>query len=280
MSKSLGNVVDPHHCMKQYGVDGLRYYLLRDGVPHSDGSESSLILWNSKYFSSNCCLFADFRHQRVVECLNAELCNNLGNLLSRCTGKAINPQQIFPEFNGEVFEHIAREEDKDMWGKLCHLPGEIRTLDYCCSLCSLQVFLIPVFLVTDAVNREFESLHIYRAIDEILAQLRSTNEFVQHHQPWELKKDSNKAAYLEVVLHVTMQTLRVTGILLQPMIPNIAKQLLDRLNIPLDERAISNAKGSCSGGDSLGCDSGVLYKRLKTTWCTVIRVFVMPFCWV
>ncbi|XP_055344371.1 methionine--tRNA ligase, mitochondrial-like [Paramacrobiotus metropolitanus] len=75
MSKSLGNVVDPNDCLRRFTVDGFRYFLLREGVPHSDNNYSE---------------------EKVISYLNTELANTLGNLLNRCTSTSVNRKQTFP----------------------------------------------------------------------------------------------------------------------------------------------------------------------------------------
>ena len=77
MSKSLGNVVDPTMLVNKYTVDGLRYFLLREGVPHSDGN---------------------FSESSLVQILNLELADTLGNLLNRSTSKGVNKNQCIPPF--------------------------------------------------------------------------------------------------------------------------------------------------------------------------------------
>jgi methionyl-tRNA synthetase len=67
---------------------------------------------------------SDYREERAVTCLNAELCNNVGNLLQRCTGKSINSGQMFPTFDESVFKALAGPEDDAMWKQLRLLPGE------------------------------------------------------------------------------------------------------------------------------------------------------------
>ena len=79
MSKSKGNVVDPVKTANEnITADGLRYFLLRQGTLHSDGN---------------------FSRKQLIKVLNAELANTMGNLLGRCTGKIINPEQKLPSWN-------------------------------------------------------------------------------------------------------------------------------------------------------------------------------------
>lgn len=82
MSKSLRNVVCPFEASNELTADGLRYFLLREAVPHSD---------------------ANYNTQKVMKTVNAELADTLGNLIKRCTGKLVNPWQEIPnpaEYDG------------------------------------------------------------------------------------------------------------------------------------------------------------------------------------
>ena len=80
MSKSKGNVVCPIETADRYTAEGLRYFLLRESVPHSDGN---------------------FSDGALVNVLNNELANTLGNLLNRCTGKVVNEAQVYPGRPGD-----------------------------------------------------------------------------------------------------------------------------------------------------------------------------------
>lgn len=82
MSKSLGNVVDPRERSQAFTNDGLRYFLLRQGVPDAD---------------------CDYRDDKVAKLLNSELADALGGLLSRCTAPALNPAQVYAPFCPEAF---------------------------------------------------------------------------------------------------------------------------------------------------------------------------------
>ena len=96
MSKSKGNVVCPLEAADRFTAEGLRFFLLRESVPHSDGNFSAAAL---------------------VNVLNNELANTLGNLLNRCTGRAINGAQVYPG-RGEDAKFLARCEETETWQHL------------------------------------------------------------------------------------------------------------------------------------------------------------------
>ena len=100
-----------------------------------------------------------------------------------------------------------------------------------------------------------------------MSQLHATNAFVQHHQPWVLAKETDQSEWLHVVLAVTMETLRVAGVLLQPAVPRLAGTLLTRLNVSKDRRNWTSLQ-TFPGSDcdrTLGPIDGLLFPRIKMT---------------
>lgn len=75
-------------------------------------------------------LFQDYSESKMVDYLNSELCNTLGNLLSRCTSKSINSSQIYPPFNQSIYESMCNEEWTELITNLTQLPGMYITLHY------------------------------------------------------------------------------------------------------------------------------------------------------
>ncbi|XP_074505450.1 methionine--tRNA ligase, mitochondrial [Sebastes fasciatus] len=108
MSKSLGNVVDPLERSQMFTTDGMRYFLLRQGVPDSD---------------------CDYTDGKVIKLLNAELADSLGGLLNRCTAPALNPAQVYPSFCPQSFprdqEGRAVVEDYHMLDAVRNLPAVV-----------------------------------------------------------------------------------------------------------------------------------------------------------
>ncbi|CAH1967738.1 unnamed protein product [Acanthoscelides obtectus] len=105
MSKSKGNVVCPFDRSHTYSTEGLRYFLLREGVAHSDGNYSDT---------------------KVLRILNSELADTLGNLLNRCTGTVLNPRQIFPKIDPQALA-AARSVNvtNNLINQVMNLPGKI-----------------------------------------------------------------------------------------------------------------------------------------------------------
>ncbi|XP_059085800.1 methionine--tRNA ligase, mitochondrial-like isoform X1 [Tigriopus californicus] len=170
MSKSLNNVVDPRQAMSITGPEGLRYYLLRQGVPGYDNN---------------------FDEDKLVHYFNQELADTLGNLLSRCTGAKLNPEQIRKPVNQELLDlallsPLARKivESQE------RLPNQ--------------------------VTECFEEFNFYQGITAIMDLLRATNTFVHEEQPWKMKDNPSRR---DLVIHLSLESLRIAGILLQPIIP-------------------------------------------------------------
>uniref|UniRef100_A0A672HZD7 Methionine--tRNA ligase, mitochondrial n=1 Tax=Salarias fasciatus TaxID=181472 RepID=A0A672HZD7_SALFA len=230
MSKSLGNVVDPLERSQVFTTDGMRYFLLRQGVPDSD---------------------CDYTDRKVEKLLNAELADSLGGLLNRCTAPALNPTQVYPHFCPQSFPHKpggkAAAEDYQMLDAVRRLPA--------------------------LVENYYESLHVYKALEAISACVRHTNGFVQRHAPWKLDRgDSEDQRWLDTIIHVSLECLRIYGTLLQPVVPEISDKLLSRLGVQPGERSWADlnflpryeGKACPFEGRALGPDSGVLFNRLES----------------
>ncbi|XP_005090898.1 methionine--tRNA ligase, mitochondrial [Aplysia californica] len=218
MSKSLGNVIDPVEKINHFGVDGFRYFLLKEGSLNSDGAYSD---------------------SRVAERINSDLANTLGNLLGRCTAPTVNKRQELPPLcEDDLFEFLSIGE-REMYTLLYELPNRVDSL--------------------------YEEFHFTKALDQIFGHLHWANSLVQAHAPWQLGKsvEPRDQVHLSVVLHVAMETLRVCGILLQPVIPRLAERLLTRLGVPRSERGYQDAQTKAvSGFGQLG-EKVLLQKKVN-----------------
>ncbi|XP_014768848.1 methionine--tRNA ligase, mitochondrial isoform X2 [Octopus bimaculoides] len=216
MSKSKGNVVDPMLLMSKYTPDALRYFLLREGVPHSDNN---------------------FSEQKMVECVNSEIVNTLGNLLSRCTSLSINPNQIFPALNKATLKASFSSEAQHSFYQLQELP--------------------------DNVELNYSRFSIYKTLEQISATLRWANGLMEEHKPWQLVKHCDQKDHLNTLLHITLETLRVCALLLSPVIPELSGKLLNRLGVSPKNQTWNDIRSQQQTDQPLGNDSSVLLKRIK-----------------
>ncbi|XP_063216019.1 methionine--tRNA ligase, mitochondrial isoform X2 [Bacillus rossius redtenbacheri] len=104
MSKSRGNVINPLGCAEVFTASGLRYFLLREGTPHSD---------------------ANYSETKVMRVLNSELADTLGNLLSRSCARAVNPAQVFPGYDTSLLPSLCGSEGQQLLESLAHLPDAV-----------------------------------------------------------------------------------------------------------------------------------------------------------
>ncbi|XP_053670317.1 methionine--tRNA ligase, mitochondrial [Anopheles nili] len=219
MSKSKFNVVDPNERADLYTYEGLRYFLLREGVAHSDGNYSDT---------------------KVLRILNSELADTLGNLLSRCCGKALNPASVSPALDSEAFEILQKiDATKRLLDALEEMPAK-------------------------AYNH-YKQFNFYLVVDTVIHLLHTANNFFETTAPWKLKKsDSPKdRAMMRTILCVTIEVLRQAGIVVQPIVPALSKQLLDKLHVSMSARRWDDLKISFRTEDvSLSQDESILFRRI------------------
>jgi len=191
MSKSVGNVVDPFTMADAYGVDQLRFFFLREIPFGQDGNYS---------------------HEAIVNRINADLANDLGNLAQRSL------TMIAKNFNGM-------------------LP----TLDTH-SVVDLDTHSVVDEAIRVAANamidkaREFmKTQQLHQVLNTIWAVVAETNRYFASEQPWALAKTN--PARQGTILYVTAEVLRQVAILCQPFMPASASKLLDLLAIPADKRS-------------------------------------------
>jgi len=126
MSKSKGNVVDPFEAITKYGADPLRYYLLRYGSFVDDGGLVTPPSLRFYFGLLESVLFfpplQDYSDELVAQRKNADLANNFGNLVSRMTSAALNPQQHWPK------PSLLTPEDAALVQLVSTLPGTNDTL--------------------------------------------------------------------------------------------------------------------------------------------------------
>ncbi|EGD82725.1 hypothetical protein PTSG_03376 [Salpingoeca rosetta] len=191
MSKSVGNVVDPLVEADDVGSDLLRFYLLKEARLGSD---------------------ADFSHKRRDAAIS-ELANNFGNLLSRSTGKRVNPTNTYPPL-----------ADVKLTQREQHVADVINNTQR-------------------RVQELYASGDVGLGIEEILHCLREGNKYFQEMEPWKLAKLKDDAAAQHrrlACLYTTYELLRVVSLLLCPVTPAISAACLDKLAV-----APSNGSAFC-----------------------------------
>ena len=177
MSKSVGNVVSPSDLVKAYGVDQTRYFFLREVPFGQDGNYS---------------------HEAIVNRINADLANDLGNLAQRSLS------MIAKNCGGVVPKHGAfTEADRE------------------------------ILAAADGIHAEARAAHethsINKALDAIWRVVADANRYFAGQEPWALKKTD--PARMETVLYVTAEVLRIIGIMVQPYMPASAASLLQLLSV-------------------------------------------------
>jgi methionyl-tRNA synthetase len=173
MSKSVGNVVDALQLTRKYGNDAFRYFLLREMPFGQDAS---------------------FSEEALVERLNADLANDLGNLVSRATTMVVN-------FGPQVAGTTPAPEDQER---------EIRD---------------HARKTREAVAQAMDQFAFQRALVEIWSFVGGVNRYVDATQPWALAKDPGKRGRLAAVLLTLADSLAYLGIVLDPFVPEAAARI-------------------------------------------------------
>lgn len=189
MSKSLGNVVRPLDLMRKYGNDAFRYFLMRDMTFGLDAS---------------------FNEPAIAERINADLANDLGNLLNRTLG-------MLGRYRDGVVPAAVNMEpiDVDLREAFTRLPAQ--------------------------VARQFDNLHFDRALENVMESVRKANKYIAETKPWELAKDPAASDRLDTVLNTLLEALRCASILLDPVIPAKAHEMRKQLGVRNAPFELANA---------------------------------------
>jgi methionyl-tRNA synthetase len=200
MSKSVGNVIDPFSMTDTYGVDQFRYFFLREVPFGQDGNYS---------------------HEAIVNRINADLANDLGNLAQRSL-TMINKQL----------------------GGVLPKPGAFSDND--------KAILAAADDMIGAAREHMKTQQLHQVLNTVWAVVADANRYFAGEAPWALAKTD--PAKQGTVLYVTAEVLRQVGILCQPFMPASAGKLLDLLGLPTDRRqfsALGDANGRLAAGTEL-----------------------------
>jgi methionyl-tRNA synthetase len=186
MSKSKGNILDPLEIIQNYGLDEIRYYLMKEVIYGDDGKITP---------------------ENLINCINSDLANNIGNLYQRISSIVHNKlNSIIPK--------CSPHDKLDL--KIINLVEEN----------------------LDSLIKTFNKFEIHNYLKNIIQLCSEVNKYVNDSAPWSIKDDNIEKR--NVIIYAVLEFIRKVSILLQPIIPEKSKIILDSLNINEEDRFIKN----------------------------------------
>lgn len=187
MSKSKGNIVYPEPLIERYGIDALKYFLLREFTFGKDGS---------------------YTNRNFLSRLNADLANDLGNLVSRTvtmvekySGSAVPS----PKVKGGVHDELANE--------------------------AVRAY--------SEFEGQMDELQFSEGLESIWKLIRRTNKYIDETMPWALAKDEGKKDELDTVLYNLAEAIRIVGVLISPLMHVTSKKIFEQLGISAQQELLT-----------------------------------------
>ena len=213
MSKSKGNVIYADDLVDLFGVDAVRYFVLHEMPFENDG----VITW-----------------ELLVERLNSELANTLGNLVNRT---------------------IAMSNK--------YFGGEVVNAGDCADQADIDADLKAVVTGAKAkVAAKMEELRVADAITEIFTVFKRCNKYIDETMPWALAKDESKKARLQTVLYNLVEGITVGACLLEPFMPETSAKILEQINAEKREFDELDSFGKYVSGTKVTDKPEILFARL------------------
>ena len=210
MSKSKGNIVYADDLVSKYGVDAVRYYMIHEMPFASDGT---------------------FTFELLINSINTNLANNLGNLVNRTIG------MINKYFDGVVVNKNVNED----------IDNDLKDI---------------VLSAKDKVNEKMDNLRIADSLDEVFEIFKRCNKYIDETTPWILAKDESKLDRLSTVMYNLVESIRIGAVLLQAYLPDTASSIFNQINTDITSYDTIGEFGKYVSGTKVG-EAKVLFQRIE-----------------